>query len=68
MKLFRKMFRQKPVRKTSIADIESRFFRLYSEWHETRDLSLRKRLLVRLNLIMRRAPNFDLRNRFKHAF
>ena len=49
-------------------EVEERFLRLYSMWHETHDLSLRKRLLMRLELIKRRTPNFDLRSRFNHAF
>ena len=52
----------------SVQDAESRFLRLYSAWHETHDLSLRRRLYVRLRLIMRRMPNFDLRSRFQSAF
>ena len=52
----------------STKDIEARFLRLYSMWHETHDLTLRKRLLVRLNLVMRQMPNFDLRSRFENAF
>jgi len=49
-------------------EIEARFLRLYSRWHETRDLSLRKKLYVRLRLVMRQSPNFDLRARFQQAF
>ena len=49
-------------------DEEIRFLKLYSMWHETHDLSLRKRLLVRLNVVMRRIPDFDLRRRFEQAF
>ncbi len=47
---------------------EVRFLKLYSMWHETHDLSLRKRLLTRLNVVMRRIPDFDLRSRFDQAF
>ncbi len=50
------------------SEVEARFLRLYSRWHETHDLSLRKRLFVRLSLLMRRMPNFDLRSRFEQAF
>ena len=49
-------------------EVEARFLRLYSRWHETRDLSVRKKLLVRLALLMRRMPNFDVRSRFEQAF
>ena len=49
-------------------DVEARFLRLYSAWHETHDLSLRKRLLIRLSLIKRRMPDFDLRQSFERAF
>lgn len=49
-------------------DEEVRFLKLYSMWHETHDLSLRKRLLMRLNVVMRRIPDFDLRRRFEQAF
>ena len=49
-------------------EIEARFLRLFSRWHETRDLTLRKRLFVRLRLLMRQMPNFDLRSRFELAF
>lgn len=49
-------------------DVEARFLRLYSRWHETRDLTLRKKLFVRLRLLMKRMPNFDPRTRFEQAF
>ena len=49
-------------------EVESRFLRLYSRWHETRDLTLRKRLFVRLRMLIKRMPNFDIRSRFEHAF
>ena len=49
-------------------EVEARFLRLYSMWHETHVLSLRKRLLVRLGIVMRRVPDFDLRSRFNQAF
>ena len=55
-------------RQRSNKEVEERFLRLYSMWHETHDLTLRKRLLVRLNLLMRRVPNFDLRRKFQNAF
>ena len=48
--------------------VEARFLRLYSMWHETHDLTLRKRLLVKLNLLMRRVPDFNLRRSFEQAF
>ena len=68
MKLLNRMLGTRSPRRASVSDVEVRFLRLYSQWHETHDLSLRKRLLVRLNLVMRRMPNFNMRNRFKHAF
>ena len=49
-------------------DVEAHFLKLYSVWHETHDLSLRKRLLVRLNKVMRRVPDYDIRRRFEQAF
>ncbi len=58
----------RPHHPKSSKDVEARFLRLYSMWHETHDLSLRKRLLVRLGVVMRRMPNYDLRSRFDHAF
>ena len=65
MKRFLKSGKRAPRK---AADVEARFLRLYSQWHETHDLSLRKRLFVRLSLLMRRMPNFDLRSRFEQAF
>jgi len=56
------------ARQKSDREVEERFLRLYSMWHETHDLSLRKRLLVRLNLLMREVPNFDIRRKFQNAF
>ncbi len=61
------LHRNRPHAKSS-REVEARFLRLYSMWHETHDLSLRKRLLVRLGVVMRRMPNFDLRSRFDNAF
>ena len=55
-------------RQRNAKDLEARFLRLYSLWHETHDLSMQKRLLIRLNIVMRRKPSFDLRSRFQHAF
>ena len=49
-------------------DVEERFLRLYSTWHKTHDLSLRKKLYLRLEILMRRFPHFDLRSRFDSAF
>ncbi|MBI4358850.1 MAG: hypothetical protein HY584_06075 [Candidatus Omnitrophica bacterium] len=49
-------------------DVEGRFLELYSMWHETHDLHLKRRLYASLNRVMRRMPNFDLRRRFKQAF
>lgn len=67
MRVISKLLRSKPAR-FKREDVEARFLRLYSMWHETHDLSLKKRLLVRLNLVMRRIPDFDLRRRFEQAF
>ena len=68
MRMFtRLLHRSRPHSKTN-KEVEARFLRLYSMWHETHDLSLRKRLLVRLGIVMRRVPNFDLRSRFDQAF
>lgn len=55
-------------KRPSIADTEARFLRLYSQWQETHDLSLRRRLLLRLSIMRRRIPNFDLRGSFQNAF
>lgn len=55
-------------KKWSAKEVEARFLRLYSMWHETHDLTLRKRLLVKLNLLMRRVPDFNLRRSFEQAF
>ncbi len=55
-------------KRANIADTEVRFLRMYSDWHETHDLSLRRRLLLRLSLIRRRFPDFDLRRPFQQAF
>jgi len=63
-----KLLKARRIRVHRVEDVEARFLRLYSTWHETHDLSLRKRLLVRLSLIMRRVPDFDLRRRFEQAF
>ncbi len=63
-----KLLKTRRRRVHRVEDVEARFLRLYSMWHETHDLSLRKRLLVRLSLIMRRVPDFDLRRRFEQAF
>lgn len=49
-------------------EVEARFLRLFSRWQETRDLTLRKRLFMRLRLLMRQVPNFNLRSRFEQAF
>ena len=68
MKIFRNLLRRNRPHTRSPKDVEARFLRLYSMWHETHDLSLRKRLLVRLRMVMRRVPNFDLRSRFDQAF
>jgi hypothetical protein len=58
----------KKRRKANNQDLEARFLRLYSRWHETHDLTLRKRLFVKVKLLMRECPDFDLRSRFNHAF
>lgn len=70
MKMFNGLFEpgRAPNRQPKIRDVEARFLKLYSKWHETHDLTLRKRLLIRLSLIMRRTPSFDLRSKFNHAF
>ena len=68
MRMFRNLLRRNRSHTRSRKDVEARFLRLYSMWHETHDLSLRKRLLVRLGMVMRRVPNFDLRSRFDQAF
>jgi len=70
MKLFGSFFRKetKHPRRRNPKEVEARFLRLYSMWHETHDLSLRKRLLVKLNLLIRRVPDFNLRRSFEQAF
>ena len=70
MKLFNSFLRKEakhPKRRNS-KEVEERFLRLYSMWHETHDLTVRKRLLVKLNLLMRRVPDFNLRRSFEQAF
>lgn len=68
MSMLSRLLRPSRPRSRSSKDVEARFLRLYSMWHETHDLSLRKRLLVRLNLLMRKVPDFDLRRKFQNAF
>lgn len=69
MKIFTRLLHPRRMRHTkSRKEVEARFLRLYSMWHETHDLSLRKRLLVRLGLVMRQTPDFNLRSRFEQAF
>ena len=68
MKMFRGFLHRNRPHIRSPKDVEARFLRLYSMWHETHDLSLQKRLLVRLEIVKRRVPNFDLRSRFNQAF
>ena len=60
--------RRKKMGKPTCADVEARFLRLYSLWHETHDLSLRKKLMLRLCILMRYMPKWNLRGRFQHAF
>ena len=68
MKMLGTFFGAKRHKRPSGKDVEARFLRLYSAWHETHDLSLRKKLLVRLTILRRRIPHFDLRSRFESAF
>lgn len=68
MKALARWLRPARPRQGNVKQLEARFLRLYSLWHETHDLGMQKRLLIRLNIVMRRVPNFDLRSRFKHAF
>ena len=68
MKVLERIFRSRRPRHQSRKAIEARFLRLYSAWHETHDLSLRRKLLVRLEILVRQIPHFDLRSRFKSAF
>lgn len=68
MKALSSLFKPKQRRQHSAQNVEVRFLRLYSRWHETHDLTLRKRLFVKLRLLMREIPDFDIRNRFRQAF
>lgn len=68
MRMLGRLLRSSPSHAHAKQDEEARFLRLYSTWHETHDLSLRKRLFSRLGIVMRRVPNFDLRRRFERAF
>ena len=68
MKALEGLFRSRRSKQSSGREVETRFLRLYSAWHETHDLSLRKKLLVRLGILTRRIPHFDLRSRFNSAF
>ena len=56
------------LRKANPAEVETRFLRLYSRWHETNDLTLKRKLLLRLSILTKRLPNFDIRRRFQNAF
>ena len=67
MKALTQLLRKKK-NAASAEEVETRFLRLYSLWHETHDLTLRKKLMVRLRMLMKRAPDFDMRRWFKHAF
>lgn len=68
MKPFRCLFKPKGHRRYRAQDVEARFLRLYSRWHETHDLTIRKKLLVKLRLLTRQIPDFDIRSRFRQAF
>ena len=70
MKLFGSFSRKesKHPKRPNSKEAEARFLRLYSMWHETHDLTVRKRLLVKLNLLIRRVPDFNLRRSFEQAF
>ncbi len=68
MSILRRFLRSGKQTSHKASEVEARFLRLYSRWHETHDLTLRKRLFVRLSLLMRQMPNFDLRSRFNQAF
>lgn len=69
MKILTRLMRPKhETRHFTNKEIETRFLRLYSAWHETHDPGLRKRLMVRLKLLMRRRPNYDIRREFQQAF
>jgi hypothetical protein len=65
--LSREKLKKNRSRATS-GEVEARFLRLYSRWHETHDLSLRKKLFLRLKLLMREIPDFDIRRKFENAF
>ncbi len=67
MRVISRFLKSQPS-KSKTKDAEARFLRLYSMWHETHDLSVRKRLLTKLNTVMQRVPDFDLRRRFEQAF
>ncbi len=68
MKVLSRLLNPSRVRQSNVREVEARFLRLYSTWQETHDLTLRKRLLLRLNILMRRIPDFDLREKFEQAF
>ncbi len=68
MRIIGHLFKSSPSHARAKRDEEARFLRLYSTWHETHNLSLRKRLFSRLGTVMRRIPNFNLRRRFEQAF
>ena len=68
MKLLEGIFKVNRPRYRNSRDVEERFLRLYSTWHKTHDLSLRRKLYLRLEILMRRFPHFDLRSRFNNAF
>ena len=68
MRMIGRLFKSSTSHTRTKQDEEARFLKLYSTWHETHDLSLRKRLFSRLSTVMRRVPNFNLRRRFEQAF
>ncbi len=68
MKYLTRLWRSKRGERHSVAETEARFMRLYSLWHETRDIGLQRRLCLRIAVLTRRSPNLNIRRWFQHAF
>jgi hypothetical protein len=64
----RSMVQMVPVsHNTKSPVVEREFLRLYSEWHETRDQSLQKRIFMSWSRLMRCEPAFDFREHLWRA-
>lgn len=50
-----------------VVTVEREFLELYSRWHETHDVSLRKKMLMSLNRLLHVEPGFDFRKMLWNA-